>query len=319
MQQLEEARRLDAEGLSTREIARRVGVRDGVTVFRWLRGRMPHAHVGNTRGNLFKPKAGHEALCVGKAFLLGVLCGDGHISHSGGSWRLELCVTDRDFAESFSAAIEAVYGAKAPIYARKTDYYVGGEVFHVSVGSRLICEDMRRFVPNQACMEWKVPVEVALADEAQRCAFLRGFADSEGTVTDGKVKLASSNRPGLEGVQALLKRIGVESNIHEYTDKTYKKQRLVLYVLASSRSWRRRSNMADSIVVSDRAYEVEVFPLGQVGLTKAEQEFLSSLVVPPAGQNSLEQRAREFGCGGYMKVEFDFGNGRKGGLLFRRL
>lgn len=77
--------------------------------------------------------------------------------------------------------------------------------------------------------------------------------------------------------------------------------------------------MAGSVVVSDSVFEVEVFPLGRVGLTKAEQEFMSSLVVPPPGQNSLEQRAREFGCGGYMKIEFDFGNGRKGGLLFRRL
>ena len=209
-----EAKRLRAEeNLSVRQIAIRLGVPCPKVVKAWLDGTKPNG-VRSTSdyAGAFKPRAGFEALTVDKSYVLGVLCGDGSVwTHECGSRYLGLCVTDRDFAEAFSRAVNATFGAETKVAERVKKQCRAGKVYVVQHGSRLVVEDLERYFTAGCKTEtWRVPGAVRGADEATRAAFLRGFFDSEGGLSGtGQVMAWSTNPYGVADVIALLDSVGV--------------------------------------------------------------------------------------------------------------
>lgn len=154
-----------------------------------------------------------------KAWLLGVVAGDGGINYEQEKYSYKFCVNaglDQDFAEEVRAALVDVYGVESqvrhvpPAGARQG-------AWRTNCDKKLVIEDLLRY-SRIGNYDWDVPDEVMGADERIRCAWLRGFADSDGCVTcnlkigQRHVTLDSVNEKALYGrVYELFKSVGIEA------------------------------------------------------------------------------------------------------------
>lgn len=149
-----------------------------------------------------------------KAYLLGVLVGDGYMTKSKTKYkhflhRVSLKVKDKDFAETFANYGEMIYGIKPTIYHYK--------LYEVNFISKNIFLDIKKY-GKFGTKEWRVPTDVKTKNEF-KCMFLKGFFDSEGSVGYYEkynlraLNCCSSNLVGLLEVQNLLTSLGITSKI----------------------------------------------------------------------------------------------------------
>ncbi len=108
------------------------------------------------------------------AYLLGVIYGDGHVSVK--QRKVILGVTDKEFAMKFKETIERWSGFKARFFTRqiKLDEYIKSR--KIQYVSYIDSIEAARFLKNfdlTTLMNAKTEV---------KCAFIKGFFDSEGTV-----------------------------------------------------------------------------------------------------------------------------------------
>ncbi len=233
--QVAEAKRLHGEeGLSAREIARRLGVGCHKTVVGWIGDKSSPFSTWSASDfhQGFTPKVGSEALTPSKGYLLGVLCGDGSIwQHSCGSWYIGLSVSDLDFARAFAAALEEVYGVAPKVASRKHKASNGALVHTVQKGSSVVCLDLLALMDGKCRTEdWLVPECVKEANDDVKVAFVRGFFDSEGGLTGGasfQIVAWSRNEFGIRGVSEIAESLGVSTKVY-----TCMKRDLPYYALA---------------------------------------------------------------------------------------
>ena len=171
------------------------------------------------------PNKNYKKLTPDKAYILGVLCGDGMLYKNLVRYRrykyfkyyLGLRVTDRDFAEEFKSKIRNVYGINPNEYEilggiKKTPFGYSNckKQIIVSLGRKKVYEDLNKY-GNFGTYVWRVPKEVRNGDEFLVSSFLRGFFDSEGSVdtSSGSISAFSSNKTGLEDIRFLLGRLGI--------------------------------------------------------------------------------------------------------------
>ena len=76
------------------------------------------------------------------------------------------------------------------------------------------------------------------------------------------------------------------------------------------------STVTDKVIPFHKLYNVEASPAGGVGLTLAEQHYVSCFANAKMVE-AFEQLGQAMPRS--LKVEFTFENGHKGGLHFRRL
>jgi intein-encoded DNA endonuclease-like protein len=142
------------------------------------------------------------------AYVIGVLCGDGSVwekSRMYKGYRQAMChlkVRDREFVEEFAIRIGRVLNRPPPkVKVKLTGYY------YVEVESRTLYELMRRPIGIEKIRRF--------VEHCERCIamFLRGFFDSEGSLTNnhGYILAYNSNYELLLYVQELLKRFGIET------------------------------------------------------------------------------------------------------------
>ncbi len=157
------------------------------------------------------PKRGYENLTSEKAYIIGVLCGDGYLPR--GRVRLSN-VKDIDFIDYFKEQIEQQYGLNVHIYRCKDHY------FELVLSSILVYNDLIRYDQTKEGYKtktWKIPLQIIESNkESIKIAFLRGFIDSEASISHNQLMIYSSNKEGLEQLQLLLKQVGVISYLYPY-------------------------------------------------------------------------------------------------------
>lgn len=85
-------------------------------------------------------------------------------------------------------------------------------------------------------LKWKVPEAIIKSDQNTKIAFLRGYFDGDGTVSN-IIRMFSTNKKGLEQVSKLLKNLKIK---HTVPNPEIKENRKPCYIIAISRKERER-------------------------------------------------------------------------------
>lgn len=160
-----------------------------------------------------------------KAYVLGVLCGDGYVQKSC----IRLDVVDLDFIETFRDAVFRVYGHKGSIIKNPPrTWQIEGRcgmakpVFSFHAYGKTLMEDILSFDRGRSFRSdvWLVPIEIREStDEGCITRFLQGVCDSEGCVKTSERKRSDlcieiafgKNKEALLECKDLLKRVGIAS------------------------------------------------------------------------------------------------------------
>ena len=199
---------LRRKGLAYSEIVGWVQKRYGVRLSKshvsyWLR-RIHNPYNGRYIPSIELLKPSEEL-----AYVIGVILGDGYTTkkrrtiRSYNNVRIGLEVKDREFADEFARCLGKVLGRhppKKPRYRKSTKRYV------VEVKSKTLYELLKKPVNLDGLKKYIEHCEDCMA------AFIRGFADSEGSVNKrGYIHIANTDLVLLTYVKDLLQRLGVTS------------------------------------------------------------------------------------------------------------
>ncbi|MDW7986946.1 MAG: LAGLIDADG family homing endonuclease [Nitrososphaerota archaeon] len=223
-----------------REIERKYGERlSRSTVSFWVRG-LTSPYNGRRFPSIEFLKPSREL-----AYVVGVVMGDGSVvmrSKKRGGYNavyIELRVKDMEFAEEFSRCLGLVLGRPPP----KPKYVERKRRYRVSVGDKTLFELL-----HGKSLE-KIRPFVEHCDEC-RSAFLRGFFDSEGCISEnGQLTAYNSNLELLRYVTRLLADLEIETTGPHLktrrgtlmkcpkTGRIYKTNKDVYYIYVRSRSF----------------------------------------------------------------------------------
>ena len=154
---------------------------------------------------LRRPTKNYDLLTQEKAYILGVLCGDGYIDKKSIKFEIR---KDEEFIREFSNCIEDVYGLKYNYI-----YKIKKNTFLFNISSMLISKDLLRYADFRT-YSWNVPDEILSSNNKKIISdYLRGLYDSEGTVSKYYVNITSSSHRGLRRVSMLLNKLGIENKI----------------------------------------------------------------------------------------------------------
>jgi len=222
------------QGRSAEDIAREYRI-STATAIKWLKSSgiatRSHKDAMNTRivkrdlreRKLTRPKKDFRTMTPEKAYIFGVLCGDAHINRK--FIRLEIR-RDEEFIKGFVKCFEKVYGLKY-----NYSYYTPKNTFVTQINAELLCQDLLSY-GNFGTENWNVPTEIIDSDNEKMIgAFLKGFYDSEGSVSRCTITSSSINGKGLEQVKNLLKTLGIESTLKPQQKGRY----YVLYIFRKER------------------------------------------------------------------------------------
>lgn len=156
-----------------------------------------------------------------KAYILGVLCGDGCVVRN----RIKLNVIDKEFAEYFAYCLEMVYGIKTKMSEIRTPNRVKNSIIYrcknqwvVTLNSKEAYEDILKY-GNLTTFKWVVPNEIYKNEDKNIISnFLKGYIDSEGCISIRKrgasIQVSSSNINGLKQIFYLLNNLDINSKLH---------------------------------------------------------------------------------------------------------
>jgi len=228
-QMVAEFKLLYESGESTCSIAKKFSF-DNKTVYRHLRklglklrSKREAIKLGVKRGRIKIPIEPHrlrpmsKKLIPEKAYVLGVLAGDGWLSYSPAKRRYQIGLEtiDEEFADAFWQCLNKVYGLK-PSKRKLIEKHSGWkDKYCVRLCCKAACEDLLSYGVPFKQDGWLVPPAIKNASPAIQASYLRGFFDSEGSMeTNGRrIRGTSSHLPGLEGVSALLRGLRIRSRI----------------------------------------------------------------------------------------------------------
>jgi intein-encoded DNA endonuclease-like protein len=142
------------------------------------------------------------------AYVIGAKVGDGYtterrrIIKGYSAFVIGLQVKDREFATEFGQCLAEVLGRRSakPRYSNSKGMYV------IEVCSQTLYELLKKPVDINKLKKY--------IEHCEKCmsAFLRGFADSEGSVSErGQIIIYNTNHELLEYVKGLLQRLSIES------------------------------------------------------------------------------------------------------------
>ena len=185
------------------EVYRRYGVRISKSLIScWIRG--IHSPYNGRRIPSLELLRPSEEL----AYVIGVALGDGYVKKKSRVRKgynnviIRLEVKDKEFTEEFARCLTKVLGRR-PIKPRYRDN-IGRYV--VEAGSKTLYELLRKPVDLNRQKKY--------IEHCDRCiaAFVRGFADSEGSIDKkGHIHIYNTNIELLTYVKELLRRLGIES------------------------------------------------------------------------------------------------------------
>lgn len=151
------------------------------------------------------------------AEILGLLCAEGsHVVSYSTYWRIDrgkvrLCRNDRsERIEFYNKDKKLILHYQNLLF--KEFNYTTKVTKHgkVNIGNRHVINA----IINQTelgHLKWQVPETVITGEIAVKIAFIRGYFDGDGTVSNA-IRMFSCNKEGLEKVSHLLQNVGIESN-----------------------------------------------------------------------------------------------------------
>ena len=187
---------LRKQGLSYNQIIRRIQADHGISLRKshisdWVNGK--HRPFGYVRDFDATPRPE-------LAYVVGVNMGDASMSKSKNyNYKIKLRVIDKDFAEEFSRCLSVILGRVPP----RVKWHEKTHAWHTEVSSMLLYnflgQDLKRLTPT--------------IEHCQLCksAFLRGFYDSEGSITKRHLFVYNGELSKLELVRRLLGSMGIET------------------------------------------------------------------------------------------------------------
>ncbi|MEM5883042.1 MAG: LAGLIDADG family homing endonuclease [Candidatus Aenigmatarchaeota archaeon] len=216
-------------GLTLKEIAKRFNCSESYVFNQMKKLKIPRDRRRCGRKPLAIPNKNYKKLTPDKAYILGVLCGDGMLYKFLASYKnykffnyyLGLRVVDKEFAKEFVNKIKNVYSvnatvSKIPAGIRKTPvgYLKCKQQVLVSLRRKKIYEDLARY-GKFTTYSWRVPQEIKNGSRLIISSFLRGFFDSEGSVdiSNGAVEACSFNKEGLKDISFLLGKFGIFTKV----------------------------------------------------------------------------------------------------------
>jgi len=203
--------------ISASKIAKIFGV-SCATVTNWLRGNQigirSEIETMNTslikkelreRKLIYPKNKDYKKLTKEKAYLLGVIAGDGHINSNFIRFEIK---KDLDFIQEFANCFFVVYGNK---YKHKP--YKPKKSFVLYVASEIICEDLLRYGKFMT-EDWFVPKEIFNTNNKEIISsYLRGLFDSEAYADRYNIIFSSNSKEGIYGVKSLLQVLNIPSKI----------------------------------------------------------------------------------------------------------
>jgi intein-encoded DNA endonuclease-like protein len=174
-----------------------------------------------------------------KAYILGVLAGDGSICrgiHRLDLSKIDLSVTDEEFAREFVRCLKKIYRVRPSVYKRANNHLSilrGREIrtkkpiYEACLRSVKAVEDLLSYSVSFKTEDWRIPEVIKRAPPEIKGSYLRGFFDSEGTaalhMNEGcrYVYAFSKNMEGLKEVKNLLADIGIECKIFQQKSGLY--------------------------------------------------------------------------------------------------
>ncbi len=164
-----------------------------------------------------------QELTKEKAYILGVLCGDGYMQHTknkrGTSYIVALQSIDKEFVRNFSRLINKVYKLKPKESFIKVKNPNWNDKYQSRICSKEVFEDLQRYDKTFKTFEWEVPKQILNSSKKIQAKFLQGFFDSEGHVNYKYKNIigVSASLQGINGVKRLLNNIAIA-----FTDVNYK-------------------------------------------------------------------------------------------------
>jgi hypothetical protein len=205
--------------ISASRIARKYKV-STIIAINWLRenGIKPRTHTEsmNTPNikkelgdlKLTKPTKEYKKLSLEKAYILGVLCGDGYIDKNFAKLEIR---KDKEFIEEFIRCIKSVYGIDYHYY-----YYKKRDSYISNIHSRIICKDLLAY-GKFGTKEWGVPKCILNTDNlGLKSSFLKGVYDSEAHVGEYRVTLTSSSKKAIKGICRLLEQLSIKHIVYKH-------------------------------------------------------------------------------------------------------
>jgi intein-encoded DNA endonuclease-like protein len=171
------------------------------------------------------PNPYYKKLTKERAYILGVMCGDGCV-FSGDAHKkqwtyknyiVHLSVKDKDFIDEFIKCVKSVYGITPSLYFRNRNNKnkKWSNIWVAKITRKLIYEDLNSY--SFGCKSWCVPKEIVNCKKKDVVGhFLRGFYDSEGSVTQGPrsftLSICSINKKALVQVKKLINGFGISTS-----------------------------------------------------------------------------------------------------------
>lgn len=152
-----------------------------------------------------------------KAYLLGVLCGDGYLYFNPDLqiYQIALQAVDKDFVILFQKYLEKVYHLKVPLSMIKSKNKNWNIKYQARLCSKIACLDLLAISNSYRTEKWVVPNKILKSSKIIKSYFLKGFYDSEGNVDikSKRISLTSINEKGLKQIRNILYEFGIRSTI----------------------------------------------------------------------------------------------------------
>ena len=177
--------------------------------------------------NLTQIPTSSSKLTKEKAYILGTLCGDGYLSTG---YRIGLNVCDKEFAQYFRYCLWKVYSVRPSIVLRKraASNFTNNPKPQYGVMSvaKLVVLDLLRYSKSFKTFKWTVPEQIKEAPREIQAMFIKGFADSEGSVKNRhrnrEIILCSGNRESLNEIGLILdKTFKIKSSLRRLKNNVY--------------------------------------------------------------------------------------------------
>ncbi len=214
------------------------------TIRSWIKGHKPRVK---------EPLINNE-MTRERAYILGVIGpGDGFITDS--KYEIGLSVIDKDFADFFQHCLESTFRLKTSRFLEAPHGWSNNNFHRVSLYSKKVREYLIKTY-NVSFKEesWRVPNIIKNSSKERMGFYLRGFADSQGSVGKRSVVLASSNMEGIKEIKLLIDLFGIRSTLYKTKDgfiiAIYGRKSLEIFDKEVGFSIKRKSDKLNKLLMS---------------------------------------------------------------------
>ena len=155
------------------------------------------------------------------AYIFGVLAGDGYMDYSNKrkAYNFGLSATDKEFVDKFRQIISNYFKINSSFEFQKSKNIKWKDKYITRLCSKEACDFINSFGYFKN-YNWKIPNIIKNSNNKIKCAFIKGFFDSEGEIDKkiGRVGASSMNLGGLKEIGDLLFSLGIRYTIIKKKD-----------------------------------------------------------------------------------------------------